>query len=505
MPCMRFRISATQYAILLVLPLAMWQMAPSLAAQPARIDTNGNTAVPMGQPAIPIPLVSALFLQPAAVPVLSHVTTPGECQARVQRVLDSLSFLQRDTLFRDSTTSDPWSPFPAGVVEQARRCVDHWSVAALPIFALNRAIAVARAANADSLVQALVARKLAAIAQASAETHIAVLDSVIDMLMAEAGRNPWEYGLEPKTWWTPAHIQLAEGYEAQQRQWWPKLGSWRPPPHRVEYAVGVANHDVDTLLALEQHAIQYIQDELHTGLPVAARPAAEAWLADRQGALDELTYLKTTSAADLATLLAHVRARSKFGRLITYDTLTGKHAPPLAVDYWFNTPTPNSAPPLAVPGTLSLLVLLSVNCQNDVRQCLLGNAGQRLRQLQQTFPALRIIVVTQTHGWFRQQDWANRPGEEAARLHQYFTDSLGFPGIFGVVRTTFQRQTGPDAHVVPVEAPLMNAYEVGRLVQAYIEPDGTVVELDALRSSIPGGGDWEDTFLHNWFSHHPAR
>ena len=446
------------------------------------------------------PVMSTDFLDPTHRLDLNRYTVPEMCQAALQRTTDSLSFLQRDTLFRDTTSRDPWAPLPVGVERVARQCLDRFHVATLPRFLVGSALTVATALNADSLVRALIALELAAVRGAPAPVRADTLNQIINGL----NQNTLNYGVSPKLYWTSGHLQIERDALAQLRALGiPALRQYFWNDHLLFDSASIAE-DGDGEVAFWRERQQFLQRiPLDSVSDLELRQMIQQERIRASTLLDRATYFKTASRADLAVLLKDYRENEARGMSGGYDKLLGTQAAPITADYWFNTAVPGRAPTFPAPGTLTLVIFVPSGCQNVITHCggmLFGsNAGARLRKLQRTYPKLQIIMIAQTGGWFRNRDFATQPEQEAAMLHWYYTDSLRFPGALGVVKTGFEKQPGPDGHVVSLPVAPFTAYPNESWV--VVDPTGTIVY-------IGGSEDFysvtDDEFLRAWFAVHPS-
>lgn len=438
----------------------------------SRLAIESPSGPRQAQP-LPTPVVMAGVATPPAID-WSQYNSVEMCNAAFVRALSAALLPQlRDTL-RDTTHRrvDPWLPFPPAAVEEGRRCLNRFRVADLPVPALTATLQTAVGTNADTLVQALVARQLTLAPDAGARA--AVLDTAIQLLMTNNFPNT------QRDWvLTPAHVRLARAYVSQLDA----LGAVAFLPRlrvRNDLMIHLNENDVDAQLALQREILQVYQQVPLDSVPAAVKTPEFffeykfRWL----GVVERiagLTYVETGSRADLANVVEASKDQEGFVeavnkslanhtlmpavyKMTTEDYnqlhLLGQRAGPLTGDYWFNAPN-NTRVPLPMSGKLNVLYFLGSDDQSDKATIRIG-VDATLRRVHQALPDVPITVVTQTKGALRHIAFTDHPEQEAALRYSVLHDSLRVPGMVTVYKPRYQ--TGTTGHMIPLPMPQWEAY-----------------------------------------------
>jgi hypothetical protein len=346
----------------------------------------------------------------------------------------------------------------SGAVQLTRACLERFRVADIPPFALPMARELAIQINADSLMQAIVARQLAPMPATAVAVRAALLDSVVKELMGATGRFQSRH-------WTPAHIQLARTFQAQLDALGPMAIDQQLDTRGIMMGPAIDAHDLDAQIAIFHDKIRLLQQpEVATKLGIT-NYKMDLKVIDEE--LSRLEYFQTMSFDTLASYAAKLNAL--YGRDIT--EMLNVPAPSLNCDYYFPTQqgnTPQVGPKSLFPpqGQLSLIVFGN------------GKFGQAIH-LHQAMPKVPITIVTHTTGFFAGHFLVAQPEQEAMLRHRYVVDSLGIPGAFCVTTTHYHLTA--EGHAIPSSDPNLEAYHLplNEMVIA-ISPSGKTLNAESV-------------------------
>lgn len=406
---------------------------------------------------------------------VSTYRTVDECLGATARVADSVTVQESIRLFRDTLpmdVSEPRRPLPAVVVETARRCAARFVEPNTPRESYGELLALYLEAGRDADATALVSRWLAALPSTARAQRRALTDTALRTYIGAK----------------PPRVESA----------------LRVLDERLRTATG-AKDRVEIYGTLMEIAMQVM--DTARSLEMADRVLAEAeqltraqrdslggeWLSLalysirmfasrserldslRRGpqpyvALDRLLWTRTTGLPPEA----HVRP-------------VGRHAPPLAADFWF--PLGDSGTSRPSRGRVALVYFA------DLRECIHSRAeGDRicatqwavLRRLGERFPELEMTVVTQTNGYFGES--ALEAAVEAEWHRRFLQQEKRIRASVAVALSEYISLATPDRRRIRLPAPVFGTYAFGGRTQVagamyLIDRDGTIIHTDGATTS----------------------
>lgn len=427
--------------------------------------------------ALPTPLVGAEFLPPSRTFDWRRHQHIDECVgvpvwARSQTLYDSLDLTTAIDVgrHRDSTIDNPWAPTPVKVRALTQICLDHFSVTSVPDFETGSILQLALTTNADTLVRALVTRRLAAVERASVSTRAAVMDTLIEMLMRSPGLSEQPIVMSP----SPAHVQLARDIATQLES----LGHAAISEQLAAiYRIGGPAYyirDAQTILTnmKKRWALEHLltSDEVRNKFGTSADTLDLA----NQGFAAAVRWYATDSLGWLNTFIRAVHAvprRIQVPHLVEL----GAAAAPIGGDYCFAaSASATPAMPLSLQGVPSLIIVGSD----------LDDMGWKrmaiLRRLHDDFPTLRLVLVAPLTGVYRGRWLVDHPAEEAKLRYQTLVDSLGLTGSLCLEQRRYQTLANGEA--LPLVTPMERAYDLDPEENGWylIDPQGRIVDVSGL-------------------------
>jgi hypothetical protein len=450
--------------------------------------------------AVSVPLqAQTLFTWPSPMPDVARHTNVDDCLAAVRRVSDSMG--GRSPVWADTLPYFPAEEvrqkLPARAIETAARCSNQLNIdTVVPFSAFGPMLRLLLIANRDDDAELFIARQLAAGSaiwdlkfspKLSADSlRLALLDTAIEAF-----------------WVRARPIRLARGMPYLEQR---LLTPGTTLIERVMMAAGIgklAYKQGDTALSRRwfERAVEIATtvDRHHPLYPIG-----------QQMVLGILIHLHLTELADSLRVGtdAYVRQIERMWAAIDAGGNTklprpyGVHAPLLQAEYWFETQggttkDRSTSRVRPVPGRTSLVVFIPTGWKHPGDGWL---QGYILKRLKQRFPALEIILMTQTRGYVGPLEPPS-PEQEAEIYRKRLLDHLQWPVTLGVANTPWWRLDGLDRRRInqPVVSRQEYTFGSGKTLDDWmtflIDPDGRVVLTDWLgRFDHPHGipGDMEE-------------
>jgi hypothetical protein len=165
----------------------------------------------------------------------------------------------------------------------------------------------------------------------------------------------------------------------------------------------------------------------------------------------------------------------------------GAHAPALAADFWFPTPSTGAARPTR--GRVSVVQFLGGCCpamfdESQAQGGLHAVDFAVLRRLVARFPEVEVVLVSETkgHEWYALMPSAR---EEAEWFHALIEAEHPPPGAtLGIATTQFWRLPAPDSRRIAMPVANDTAYSFGKRVAVsgsstfLLDQEGLLVEYD---------------------------
>ncbi|MBX6333368.1 MAG: hypothetical protein IRY91_16090 [Gemmatimonadaceae bacterium] len=368
---------------------------------------------------------------------------------RVEQCLTAVARARREalhrealTVWRDTTPSDPHfalEPEPAPVVQTAARCAARFAASSAPLEDFALLLRVYLAAGRDADASALVARRLAAVPANAPRERIAVSDSAVRLyLEARPERlDAAEQLLLARVRGGADRIERIELY-ARLMDAAEGAGDTARARRMARLTVAAA----DSLTPTERESEKYEKMNDGSGGDLLVFNAVQV-LAGRATILDSLRH----GTAALSALMRSMWASRTGERPEALPVPIGERAPAITADYWL--PREASGAPHPAPGRVTLVEFLDHDyCVTaDANGNVSDRCGQTLakaRRLSERFPALEVVIVTQTHGSFLYVAPPS-PAEEA-ELARRWLDTYRIPrAVLAMTSSQFWKLPPPDA------------------------------------------------------------
>lgn len=408
------------------------------------------------------------FAWPAHTVDLSRYTMVEACLAATRRIDDSVNVPRRFDLAGRPKTSDI-PALPQVVIDAARRCSAQWPASTVTLVDYPLLLRLYIQAGRDADVNLLVQRRLGAVAVHDDSSLAVALESTADVYLSTV----------------PYQITSAERIIA--------LYARLPRTtmrvfRRIDFLsdlLSVADRCGDTLRARSAatQLTQLSQTIAETDKATAAWTDYRAYRVWR--AIDYLTRLSQLDSLrrSTASYVALVRANwAKVGSSPTSPI--GERAPTLLGDFWFepgirHPVAPNGPQP--APGAISLITFLD-DCHIRVSQCWESYAA--LERIHQQFPDVALTIVTQTKGFFLDQE-PPTADTEAELYRHWWLDVRQLPATLVVETTPFFRLPAPDRRRVNQATADRTNYSFGHRWNPsqksfLLDRDGVIVEWAVL-------------------------
>jgi hypothetical protein len=371
-----------------------------------------------------------------------------------------------------------WRPLPQSAIELGRDCLRRVRIAEVSPAQWPLVLRLAVGVNDDTLVRALVRRQLAWVERQgmSPANRVLVRAEVVDSAIHRLWHNAWNNDTTSHR--TPAHDSLSREFAAQ-------LDTMQPArallPMRLELfdLFNEANtfDDADSAgdIAAERAVFQRrVQLQLSVTVESDSQKEQERRTGLLHGERNMMAWFSYLEQPTHERLMTYLNTRGPVGQS-QFEGLVGSRAPLLRGDYWFNTSSPT--PSIPQRGVVSLLVFLDTwEGRIPKQQETIWATFEKLRSLHARYPELQIVLVTQTQGKFRDQDYRAHPEQEAALLHTYLTDELKVPGVVCIIRTAYHTEAGGTA--VPLASSALDAYHLDPRDVFMADPLGLVVDRE---------------------------
>ena len=423
-----------------------------------RIETSLLVALAMTAMASACPaLAQTRFQWPDTSETLTRYSNIEKCLAAIDRVNASVVRREGLTLWRDTMPRDEreaLEPPPAEAVAIAKQCSARFVEAKVEIRDFAPAQRLFLAAGRDSDAAALVDRRIAAAATASARDRSIVIDSAVTIYVnAKPSRlSAAEALLARRLHGTTDRVERLRTYASLLRA--SQMSGDSARTARVaKWIVGIA----DSLTIAERQSEPY--QKLGEG------NGGDMLIYD---ALDELTGLPARldslrhGTEQYAALERALWSKATGERLNSLQIPVGQHPPPLTADFWYSSEPAAKAHP--TPGRTALVLFLEhsdcIGSASDddaleSTQCAMRLA--EIRRLVKRFPTLEINVVMSTHGQFM---YLPPPAvaDEAALIHQWFDAYHVSNAVLGVTSTPYWRLPDPDGRRIDKPTPNVDHY-----------------------------------------------
>lgn len=409
------------------------------------------------------------FAWPERATDLSRYATVDACLAATTRIGDSVNAPRRLALAIAPPTRSEVLSLPPEVIDAARRCSAQWSAATVALTDYSLLLPLYLQAGRDADARQLVTRRLAAVPMHDDSAMAALLDSTAKIYIAAV----------------PLRIADVEALLAAYARLPGTTFRIFGRVGLLSALVGAADRSGDTLharLAAEQ-VVQLAQDvsdvDKHTTAWVELEVYQVARAIDYLSRFSQLDSLRRSTAGYVALVRANwARAGA------TPDSPIGEHAKALVGEFWFAPGTRHAVPPSVrpKPGALSLITFLD-DCSSRTLQCLGTYAS--LQRIHQQFPDVELTIVTQTFGFFFDQE-PPTPGEEAELYRRWWLEARQLPATLVVAQTPFTRMPAPDRRRMnqltanQINYSFGQRWKVSSRMSFLVDRDGIIIEAAAL-------------------------
>ena len=406
---------------------------------------------------------------PANVARYLHVEECLAASARVRDSVESWGGLWMDTLVVEERRKPQASFAPAR--EAARRCAgniqrgDEGLTNFAPWFELHLS------ANSDDRAQALLERRLAAIAPGAIAERAAVLDSAVAIALLSS----------------PARLALAERVLDLRDQHDSILSPtqlYSQPWNLMLRAQIMGDHEAAVRAARRM-----------VGLHTRAKPVARDRAAGRQR--DQMLFMAHT-VISMDSALAALRtqgtdayvairrdswAKATGGLAEGIEIPIGEPAPEIQADVWVGDRKGDG--PRPTKGRISLVAFVPTACKD-----VCARAVASMRRIVERFPELEVTLLTSTTGHVNPV-LTPTVAEEAAMLHGTLLASYRVPGALAVEDARPWYLPAPDGRRIEMPTPNREAYGFGAvkmLTQPFstfvVDREGTIVEHQVFGNAL---------------------
>jgi hypothetical protein len=415
-----------------------------------------------------------------SAPRVERYTTPEECLAaawRLRRVALEHGEVWRDTM--PLTEAEARERLPESVVGTARTCGGRFDPATTPVEDYLPVTMLYLLAYRDADAEALVKRRLAAIAPTAEGDRAAVLDTVLAVYLEQNNRSTLRETNFLRV--QPARIAMAEPRLKELAGL--KAATWQQR-HRGYVRMLLAAKDVGDSVRLRWAAKEVVAigptissaDQRKDEYSEYVRHSFQAMEILAGDSL--LDSLRRSTAAYVALQRANW-AKASGERPEALRMPIGQAAPAVQGDFWFRRGDSVAARP--TKGKVGLVAFLEH--ENEAYCVLSGNcyrAAAVLHRVAERFPDVEITLVARTRGYFS-RSVPLEPAAEADTLAHWWLERHDVPGAFAVTATDFWRLPAPDSRRIDRERPNEVNYSFGRHwpvqpLSAYlIDRRGTIV------------------------------